>query len=401
MWEHSRAKGSALLVLIAIADMANDEGDCWPGRTSLAKKCRMGVRNLQAKTVELDQMGELEIILNDGKQTAKGKTNRYRILGVQPAASQSARGESDCTPGVNQTAPHKGEGVNPAAPLGVNQTAPDPLVDPSFKNDPFKNDPSSESILDDSNDPPALLGDDDEFDILIQAEIQKIGLDKAAHERLLEQGLMYALALRWHVAKTARTNPAGLAVSVMGKGGPPEDLLERASYAIGLKTLNDREIDRHINQDQLGALGFTADEMTARAIEWMETPQVADPKVVLVPEKPEPEVIEKPVELGELHGPWLPLDTLPVGASLTWRAIWGKALWQLGIENQRLAYRLRGPDLTVTEGVLILKFMYRTWVERHEELLRKLLEDAAQVAIQVKFEYEADQPPRPIFEGTM
>lgn len=46
VWADSKQKGSALLLLLAIADNANDDGICWPGTETLAKKTRMTTRNV-------------------------------------------------------------------------------------------------------------------------------------------------------------------------------------------------------------------------------------------------------------------------------------------------------------------------------------------------------------------
>jgi len=144
VWEHSQHKGSALLVLLAIADMANDDGDCWPGVGRLAQKCRMKERNLQLILRALETSGELQTFLNDGTQTATGKTNRYHLPVVEGVQSSVKgviqitpltvqRGDPECTPseqGVIQNAPLPTARGDQDCTPGVIQITPDPKVEP-------------------------------------------------------------------------------------------------------------------------------------------------------------------------------------------------------------------------------------------------------------------------------
>lgn len=77
VWEHSEQKGNALLVLLAIADMANDDLVCYPGKARLSKKCRLGVRGLTAILQKLEEAGELKIIHR--RAGVLNATNIYRV----------------------------------------------------------------------------------------------------------------------------------------------------------------------------------------------------------------------------------------------------------------------------------------------------------------------------------
>ena len=72
VWKDSSAKGADLLVLLAIADYAEDDGrNSWATETKLATKSRMterGVRNILRRLVK---MGELAIEKNDGGRRVK------------------------------------------------------------------------------------------------------------------------------------------------------------------------------------------------------------------------------------------------------------------------------------------------------------------------------------------
>jgi hypothetical protein len=84
VWEYSPAKGSELLLLLALADNANDAGICYPGVKTLARKIRMTPRNTQILLRKLDAAGLIAIGQNAGLPTTKGATNRYRLLLPDP-----------------------------------------------------------------------------------------------------------------------------------------------------------------------------------------------------------------------------------------------------------------------------------------------------------------------------
>lgn len=67
VWKSSKHKGSQLLLLLAIADHAGDEGFAWPGIPSLAKKTRMSERHTMRMLDELEHSGELLISKSGGK----------------------------------------------------------------------------------------------------------------------------------------------------------------------------------------------------------------------------------------------------------------------------------------------------------------------------------------------
>lgn len=75
VWEQSRHKGSDLLMLLAIADFADDDGYAYPSVPKLAEKCRMSPRNANLVLSVLRESGELDVRQNEGP---KG-TNLYRV----------------------------------------------------------------------------------------------------------------------------------------------------------------------------------------------------------------------------------------------------------------------------------------------------------------------------------
>lgn len=115
VWEHAKAEGGDLLVLLALADEARDNGGCYPGIDRIAAKARMTERNVRYVLRRLEQSGELVVVPGGGR----ANTNLYEIrvtpnleLGLQE------RGQNFPIPG--KTAPKRGQSATetrkPAAP---------------------------------------------------------------------------------------------------------------------------------------------------------------------------------------------------------------------------------------------------------------------------------------------
>lgn len=60
VWERSQARGTERLVLLALADVANVEGECWPGVDYLADRCKVSSRTVIRALDALDALGEIE-----------------------------------------------------------------------------------------------------------------------------------------------------------------------------------------------------------------------------------------------------------------------------------------------------------------------------------------------------
>lgn len=77
VWEHSRMKGAPLLLLLAIADHANDKGhDAYPSIETLRRKVRMGERSVRRIVRLLEEEGELRTSIGTGPRG----TNEYIVV---------------------------------------------------------------------------------------------------------------------------------------------------------------------------------------------------------------------------------------------------------------------------------------------------------------------------------
>lgn len=129
VWDSSRAKGSGLLLLLAIADFADDAGAAFPSVATLAAKTRLSERSMHYLIKAAKASGELRVEEGSGPRGC----NLYKIVLAV-----------DCTPAKNapvqrmQGAAERQGGCNPASEgvqssvEKVRQIAPDPSVDPSI-----------------------------------------------------------------------------------------------------------------------------------------------------------------------------------------------------------------------------------------------------------------------------
>lgn len=81
IFTHSKTKGSARVLMLAIADMANDDGECYPGRSNLAKKVNVSERQLSNLVRDCEVMGELRVYQRS-HSAEDHRTNKYYIVGL-------------------------------------------------------------------------------------------------------------------------------------------------------------------------------------------------------------------------------------------------------------------------------------------------------------------------------
>lgn len=86
-WRFSKTKGGDLLVLLGIADFANDDGIAYPSIPTLARKARLTPRNAQRAIRRLVASGEL--LIEEGK--GPHRTHLYRIILSEKAPSEGSQ----------------------------------------------------------------------------------------------------------------------------------------------------------------------------------------------------------------------------------------------------------------------------------------------------------------------
>lgn len=96
VWEHSLMEGSHRLVMLALADHADDAGRCWPGHARLAVKCRVSRDTIKRAVADAERSGELEITHE------VGKVNRYRLVlpGLLDPVQDAPTHQAQAAPGL-------------------------------------------------------------------------------------------------------------------------------------------------------------------------------------------------------------------------------------------------------------------------------------------------------------
>jgi len=123
VWEKSRHSGNDLLMLLALADFADDDGRSYPSVATLARKCRMTSRNVNLILAELRKSGELQVHQNQGP---KG-TNLYRLSlkNSSPLKDPSPLKNPSATPEGFFPTPLK----KPSAEPSMNRQEPSDMAD--------------------------------------------------------------------------------------------------------------------------------------------------------------------------------------------------------------------------------------------------------------------------------
>ena len=98
VWKYSQHKGSDLLVLLAIADFAKDDGSgAWPSVALLAEKTRLSERSVQYILRKLEASGEIIIERHAGPRGCHLYTvtlggEKFAPVGVKRLQVQSLQG---------------------------------------------------------------------------------------------------------------------------------------------------------------------------------------------------------------------------------------------------------------------------------------------------------------------
>lgn len=73
-WNQECPNATSKLVLLALADKANEDGECWPGMDTVAKMAGVSVRQISTHLTRLEEWGLIE---RRRRRTALGHLGRY------------------------------------------------------------------------------------------------------------------------------------------------------------------------------------------------------------------------------------------------------------------------------------------------------------------------------------
>lgn len=135
VWARSESRNGARLVMLALADRADDNGRAWPSIDDLAERTKLSPRAVQKGINNLVDIGELEVDNGGGRH----RSNRYRIVpkprtldGVTDSKPRTSDGvSSQETPNFAPETPNfEAETPNFATRNPV-QSSPEPPIEPS------------------------------------------------------------------------------------------------------------------------------------------------------------------------------------------------------------------------------------------------------------------------------
>ena len=122
VWNRAPYSENRLIVLLALADWANDEGQSWPCIERLAKKARVDRRSAQRILRKLEIDGFIQTELNRGR----GNQNRYTI-NLEKLKGGTVSPIEEIKGGVENT---EKAALRTQKAVAV---SPDPLVEPSLE----------------------------------------------------------------------------------------------------------------------------------------------------------------------------------------------------------------------------------------------------------------------------
>jgi DnaD/phage-associated family protein len=74
IWEHGPSQPTDKLVLLALADNANDEGDCWPSVETIARKTSLSTRSVIRSIKKLKTIGLVMV------EKRRENSNKYHLV---------------------------------------------------------------------------------------------------------------------------------------------------------------------------------------------------------------------------------------------------------------------------------------------------------------------------------
>ncbi|WP_170063433.1 helix-turn-helix domain-containing protein [Albidovulum inexpectatum] len=129
IWDRGPESPNERFVLVALADYANEHGECWPSIDGLCRKTRLSERGVQSILRRLEKAGWVRVVAGGGRSN----TNRYTIvlpvdLKQNPAPDAPFTGENPALrAGIKDETPqekHRFSAQNPAAAAPFKEETP-------------------------------------------------------------------------------------------------------------------------------------------------------------------------------------------------------------------------------------------------------------------------------------
>lgn len=121
------------MILIKLADQANDSGVCWPSYDSIAKTCEISKRSVITHIQKLEQQGFLHIEKRYNTEAGKNFSNKYHLT-----LSKGSANDSPVEGGANAALVQMSVEGSEGDALGSAGAAPEPTNEPT--NEPINKD---------------------------------------------------------------------------------------------------------------------------------------------------------------------------------------------------------------------------------------------------------------------
>jgi hypothetical protein len=142
VWESDVQPAGKRIVLLALADSANDEGVCWPNMATIARKAGVGLSSARKACAALEEEGLLEREYRKTTTAAGNETNKssiYTINAEKLAARVQAPAQIERPPARSERTPPPGTSGAPAQ-IERHNRKENPQVEPKLNQDAAKGD---------------------------------------------------------------------------------------------------------------------------------------------------------------------------------------------------------------------------------------------------------------------
>jgi hypothetical protein len=139
VWDNSPYEGGELLVLLALADWADDQGRCWPSVPAIAQKARLKERHVYSILSKF----RTDEIIHCEQGGGRGRSTVYLINTAKIAGFQSQKKTLHSTAVKSCTPVHKNPAVECKSPTPPNRknrhlTVSEPLIKTNLSPSPFQ-----------------------------------------------------------------------------------------------------------------------------------------------------------------------------------------------------------------------------------------------------------------------
>jgi len=103
VWKSDSVKGTIKFVLVAIAEHADDKGECFPSLRLIASKTGYSVRHCQRLIDQLANLGEIEIIGGGGRKSNLYRFPKYMVDNETTIQKCHVTHDTNVTPDISKT----------------------------------------------------------------------------------------------------------------------------------------------------------------------------------------------------------------------------------------------------------------------------------------------------------